>query len=180
MNNLIINKRRYLIQSLESTLYLTILKRNILGTAVSSTYTQREMLRLYTNHPNYSTIESSLQRPFKASYKWLKGFMKRWNLTRRQFTTRRTRPPPQSVIQQLDSTTDPKTLISAIGSTDDKVQERLNNFYDFIQEKEYLDSGREWWNMDETPMWLDMPTTHTFCPIGVNSIPLQTTGQEKT
>jgi hypothetical protein len=29
-------------------------------------------------------------------------------------------------------------------------------------------------------MWLDMPTKHTYCPIGVNSISLQTTGQEKT
>ena len=94
---------------------------------------------------------------FKASQGWCQNFMKRWNLCLRQRT---------HIVQKL-----PRDL-------DSKVQ----NFHSFvINERKKMDFElSQIGNMDETPMFFDMPGNRTVDVKGKTSISVKTSGAEKS
>ena len=93
---------------------------------------------------------------FKASRGWLEKFMKRHCFSLRRRTT---------VSQRL-----PKDLVPKVTS--------------FIMGTRRLRHSKKYplgsiGNMDETPLWLDMPGETTVARTGERSIPVRTTGHDK-
>ena len=93
---------------------------------------------------------------FHASRGWLENFFKRHDFSLRRKTT---------VCQRL-----PRDLIPKVVSYLMKVRKML-----LVQQYPLESIG----NMDETPMWLDMPGDTTVATVGDQSIPIRTTGHEK-
>ena len=94
---------------------------------------------------------------FVASNGWLNRFFKRHSLTLRRKTTQGQKIPLH-YMQKL------KNFIFYIRSM------RIKNFYGMA----------DIYAMDETAVWLDMPGSTTVSEIGEKSIPIRTTGHEKS
>ena len=107
---------------------------------------EAEILELY----------GELTENFKTSYRWLKGFLKRYKLALR----RRTR-----ISQKLPS----------------KTQEQLEKFNQFVTnlriEKSY--ELENIFNIDETSVWFDMAGNFTINPKGEKTVHIRATGNEK-
>ncbi len=93
---------------------------------------------------------------FKASRGWLDRFMKRHSLSLRRKTT---------VCQTVPSDSIPKlvSFILHLRSLRIRHQYATNCIY----------------AMDETPCWMDMPSSTTIAPTGSRSVALKTSGHEK-
>jgi hypothetical protein len=94
---------------------------------------------------------------FKASCSWLRRFMKRHNITFRRAT---------HVAQK------PETLLN------DKMQGFLKFVIAMRRRNNYDLSAIG--NMDETPVWIDMPGEYTLEVKGTKTISMASTGHEKT
>ena len=93
---------------------------------------------------------------FVGSRGWLCNFLKRFNLTlRRRMTT------GQSMPHDL--------------------KDKLYSFVDFNKKQRNLNKFQLSMiaNMDQTPIWADMPTATTIDRRGVQAVPIRTTGHEK-
>ena len=94
---------------------------------------------------------------FMASRGWLFNFMKRYNLSiRRQTTTEQSLPCD--------------------------LEDKIHNFVAFNKKQIDLNSLQPAMiaNMDETPIWADMPSDTTVDSRGIHTVPIKTTGHEKT
>ena len=94
---------------------------------------------------------------FKFSSKWLDGFLGRYDLTQRRRTT---------VAQQL-----PSDLI--------EVQQSFLSYVLYMR-MQYNYPLKYIGNMDETPMWFDLPSNTTINKKGEKTISIRTTGHEQT
>ena len=94
---------------------------------------------------------------FKCSRGWLEKFMKRWDFSLRRRTT---------TAQQL-----PRAVC-------DKVSSFVNYCRDQLLLNGYSRSDIA--NMDETAIWADMPGETTVTTKGVRSVPMFSTGHEKS
>ena len=93
---------------------------------------------------------------FMASRSWLFNFMERYNFSiRRQTTT------GQSLPHNLEN--------------------KIRNFVAFNKKQIDLNSLQPAMiaNMDETPIWADMPSATTVDSRSVHTVPIKTTGHEK-
>lgn len=94
---------------------------------------------------------------FKASCGWLRSFMKRHNISFRRAT---------HIAQKLPS----------------ELDEKRQNFLAYIirmrRMRQYDLSHIG--NMDETPIWVDMPGNSTLHQAGAKTVSMKTTGNEKT
>lgn len=94
---------------------------------------------------------------FKASCGWLRSFMKRHNVSFRR---------PTHIAQKLPA----------------ELDEKRQNFWSFIIRMRRLRNydlsmiG----NMDETPIWIDMPGASTLDSVGSKTVSVKTTGHEKS
>ena len=124
-----------------------IQQRRQLGGRVTGLAVKREALRLHQQNGN---------QQFKASYGWLRRFMKRHRITFRAAT---------HIAQKLPT----------------ELEAKRQNFLSFIIRMHKLrDYNLNFiGNMDETPVYLDMPGTKTIDNIGEKTIALKTTGHEK-
>jgi transposase-like protein len=93
---------------------------------------------------------------FKATRGWLSNFLQRFNLTIRRRTT-----SGQSL---------PKDLVPKVVSFIQFCKKQFDSFA-------FIPSAVV--NMDETPIWADMPSTTTVEQKGASTIPIRTTGHEK-
>lgn len=93
---------------------------------------------------------------FRASRGWLEKFMKRHGFSLRRRTT---------VSQRLPKDLVPKVTMFIMATR------RLRHSKDY--------SLGSIGNMDETPLWLDMPGATTITHLGERSVPVRTTGHEK-
>jgi hypothetical protein len=84
---------------------------------------------------------------FKASYGWIRGFKKRYNLT-------------------LRTPTDKKQYGKVID------MEVVRNYLNYLKEKESLNQYTTIVNMDETPTWFNQPIKKTVDFIGAKEVPL--------
>jgi hypothetical protein len=105
-----------------------------------------------------------ISREFRASYGWLRGFMKRYSLSRRSCTTR--------VIKSLAS----KSSIFKLVSRQDKIGTFHKYLSNITYELKRSDQDYDVWNMDETPMWLEMPPKTTIDVRGNKKVAMLTTG----
>jgi hypothetical protein len=105
-----------------------------------------------------------ISREFRASYGWLRGFMKRYKLSLRACSTR--------VIKPLAC----KSSISKPVSKQDKI----GTFHEYLSyityEPKRSDQDYDIWNMDETPISLEMPPKTTVDIRGSEKIAKLTTG----
>jgi len=112
---------------------------------------------------SYNAIKSKMSSLtpsyFKASNGWLYSFLKRYKLSLRICTT----------------TVKRATTLST------SITNRADSFHSFV-----LDSVKDWkgkefdiWNMDETPVWLDMPAKKTVDVRGRKRIPQLSTGNHR-
>lgn len=94
---------------------------------------------------------------FKFSNKWLSGFLGRYNLSERRRTT---------VAQQL-----PSDLI-----------EKQNVFLSYILYRRIQHDYplKYIGNMDETPLWFDLPSNSTIDHKGAKTVSIRTTGHERS
>ena len=94
---------------------------------------------------------------FMASHGWLFNFMKRYNLSIRWRTT-----TGQSLPRDLE--------------------DKIRNFVTFNKKQIDLNSLQPAMiaNMDETPIWENMPSATTVNSRGVHTVPIKTTGHEKS
>jgi len=113
---------------------------------------------------SYDDIKSkmlslTLGSSFKASTSWLYGFMKRYRFSLRICTT------------TVKKNSSPTASLSR--------EAKIQSFYDFVERtvKDWKDAGLSYdiWNMDETPVWLDMPPKTTVDVKGKKRIPQVTT-----
>ncbi|CAK8671192.1 unnamed protein product [Clavelina lepadiformis] len=93
---------------------------------------------------------------FVASRGWLCNFLKRFNLTLRRRTT-------------------------TGQSTPHDLEDKLYSFVEFNKKQRDLHKFQPSMiaNMDETPIWADMPSATTINRRGVQAVPIRTTGHEK-
>lgn len=94
---------------------------------------------------------------FKASNGWTQKFMKRHGLAIRQRT---------KIAQKLPN----------------DLEEKIASFHTFIinQRKQINFELSQIGNMDETPMWFDLPANRTIDSKGKHTVQIRTTGHEKT
>ena len=95
-------------------------------------------------------------KPFVASRGWLRRFLERWELSLR----RRTTMGQRLLADLIDK------VVRFVMSTQ---KQRIKHKYSL--------SGIG--NMDETPLWMDMPGDTTIARMGVKSVPILTTRHEK-
>ena len=117
---------------------------------------QRKARELYASRTASEVSGPGSSRSFVASRGWLRRFLKRWDLSIRRRTT---------VGQRL-----PADII-------DKVVRFIINTQKQRIKHKYSLSGIG--NMDETPVWMDMPGDTTITRTGVKSVAISTTGHEK-
>lgn len=117
------------------------------GIRVTGVAVKREALRL--------NLQNGTQG-FKASYGWLRRFMKRHNISFRVAT---------HTAQKLPA----------------ELEEKRQNFFRFIirMRKQRGYDLKFIGNMDETPVYLDMPGTRTLHTVGDKTIAMRSTGHEK-
>jgi transposase-like protein len=108
---------------------------------------------------------SSLCPSFKASNGWLYGFLKRYTLGLRICTT---------TVRKRSG-----DVSAAVSLKEDKIR----SFHQFFERStaDWRSSGMDYdiWNMDETPVWMDMPPKTTVDVKGKKRIVQITTGSEK-
>lgn len=94
---------------------------------------------------------------FKASNGWLENFLDRNNLSRREKTT-----------DSIKSSTD--------------INNKIANYILFVNKmrKDHLIKDDCIIAMDETSSWFDMGSCYIIDTVGVNNVPIKTTGHEKT
>jgi transposase-like protein len=140
----------------ESFLYDQIVSDRAAYTPLSLHEIRRRMVSLVSGKASV--------RAFTASYGWLRGFMKRYSLRRRSCTTR--------VIRPLASKSNISNLVSK--------QDKIGTFHEYLSAiiSEWKRSNQEYdiWNMDETPIWLEMPPKTTVGIKGSKKIAMLTTG----
>lgn len=142
----------------EKQLFTWFLQMREAALAVTYHGLKIEMLKLVNQ--TATTINDPTQRlianNFKASSKWLKGFLHRYDLTLRRKT---------KISQKL-----PKDL-----------EEKLLNFQQYIIRLRHLKDFplSHIANMDETPVWFDMAGELTVEEVGKRTIHVRTTGNDK-
>lgn len=141
--------------NLEDNLFSWIIEKRENGNAVTRKLITRKAISLSKDQ------EFLLNNPgiagFKFSSKWLDGFLGRYDLSQRRKTT---------VAQQL-----PADLIEFQQSFLSYVlYMRMQHNYPL----KYIG------NMDETPMWFDLPSNTTINKKGEKTVSIRTTGHERT
>ena len=141
--------------NLEDDLFSWIMEKRENGNAVTRKLITCKAISLSKNR------EVLLNNPgiagFKFSSKWLDGFLGRYDLTQRRRTT---------VAQQL-----PSDLI--------EVQQSFLSYVLYMR-MQYNYPLKYIGNMDETPMWFDLPSNTTINKKGEKTISICTTGHERT
>ena len=141
--------------NLEDDLFSWIMEKRENGNAVTRKLITCKAISLSKNR------EFLLNNPgiagFKFSSKWLDGFLGRYDLTQRRRTT---------VAQQL-----PSDLI--------EVQQSFLSYVLYMR-MQYNYPLKYIGNMDETPMWFDLPSNTTINKKGEKTISIRTTGHERT
>ena len=94
---------------------------------------------------------------FKFSSKWLEGFLARYDLCNRRRTTVSQQLPPDLFEKQ-------NVFLSYI------LYRRIQHDYPL----KYIG------NMDETPMWFDLPSNTTIDHKGTKTVTIRTTGHERS
>ena len=138
---------------LEEHLVLSIDEMRSRNLRVTCRIIQRKVVELYASHSGTVGGQGSL---FVASRGWLRRFLKRWGLSIRRRTTVGQRLPSDLVDKVVQFIMSTRKL-------------RMHNNYSLTA------IG----NMDETPLWMDMPGDTTIARTGVKSVPLLTSGHEK-
>ena len=105
------------------------------------------------------TLVPLSEPPFKPTTGWLDGFLKRFPLSLRVFTT--------SVFKNASPVINKASL-----------DNKINSFRSFIQECKARDDIQRIWNMDETPVWLDMPAKRMIHQRGAPTVSRLSTGSE--
>ena len=125
------------------------------GLSVSYTTARIRFIEIL-KEPEMINIYGNSVEEFKASSRWMSGFMKRYKLSRRRRT---------KVSQKLPEQT----------------EELLSNFQQYVirlrTEKSFAMTNIL--NMDETPVWFDMAGNFTIDQIGEKTIHIRGTGNEK-
>jgi transposase-like protein len=126
------------------------------GLAVSCTDLRDRMLAL----------TAATDADFKASSGWVKGFMRRFNLSLRQATTFIKRIPYAGGHPQLT------------------LGDKIKSFHAFLEQQIDATPAQDSttatiWNMDETPIYFDMPANRTVEIKGTGRVPILTTGNER-
>ena len=139
----------------EKKLYSWIMEQRKKGLSVSYTTARIRFIEIL-KEPEMINIYGNSVEEFKASSRWMSGFMKRYKLSRRRHT---------KVSQKLPEQT----------------EELLSNFQQYVirlrTEKSFAMSNIL--NMDETPVWFDMAGNFTIDQIGEKTIHIRGTGNEK-
>ncbi len=140
----------------EEQLYDQFVSDRSNGLAVSCTDLRDRMLAL----------TAVTDADFKASSGWIKGFMRRFNLSLRQATTFIKRVPRAGGHPQLT------------------LADKIRSFHTFLKQKIDATPAHDTttatiWNMDETPIYFDMPANRTVEIKGTGRVPILTTGHER-
>jgi hypothetical protein len=105
-----------------------------------------------------------ISKEFRASYGWLRGFMKRYKFSLRACTTR--------VIKPLASKSSIFKLVSR--------QEKITTFHEYLSAiiSGWKRGSQDYdvWSMDETPIWLGMPPKTTVDVREFKKVAMLTTG----
>jgi hypothetical protein len=141
--------------SLEEDLYTWINERRNNQNAVTRKMIVKKAISLSKEQEFLANHPDAFR--FKFSNQWLDGFLTRYNLSKRRRTT---------VAQQL-----PSDLL-----------EKQNVFLSYVLYKrlQYNYSLKFIANMDETPLWFDLPSNTTIDHKGAKSVSIRTTGHERS
>lgn len=140
---------------LEDNLFSWFNEKRESGNAVTRKLITRKAISLSRNKEFMSNNPGIAG--FKFSSKWLDGFLGRYDLTQRRRTT---------VAQQL-----PSDLI--------EFQQAFLSYVLYMR-MQYHYPLKYMGNMDETPMWFDLPSNTTIHKKGEKTISIRTTGYERT
>jgi hypothetical protein len=140
---------------LEDDLFAWISEKRANGNAITRKIITNKAISL-SKSPEFLANNPGIAG-FKFSPKWLDGFLGRYDLSERRRTT---------VAQQL-----PSDLI-----------EKQNIFLSYVM---YLRIHNKYelkymGNMDETPMWFDLPSNMTINQKGAKTVNIRTTGHERS
>ena len=130
-------------------------KRRELGLPVTSIDLMDRSMEAY-NEMKRNGVELPV-KPFKGTWGWLKGFLKRYTLTSRMAT---------SVGQKIPNNA--KDLISDFFKQIEKFRQQDTTGQSLIM------------NEDEMPMYFDSPTLRTYDKEGTKTVAMKSTGHEKT
>ena len=142
--------RKAFYPDIECQIFRWLERRREMGVRVTGKALKKEALRLHRSQDHGD-------HQFKASCGWLRRFMKRQNLSFRRAT---------HVAQKNN------------GILDDRNQNFLRFVTRIRRIRDYA-LGRIG-NMDETPIWVDMPGDYTIEQIGKKTISMKSTGNEKS
>jgi DDE superfamily endonuclease len=139
----------------EKNLYTWIIEQRKQGLAVTYITAKITMFDIL-KEPEMIALYGNSTEDFKASFRWLTSFMKRYKLSLRRRT---------KISQKLPEQT----------------KESLERFQQFVTrlriEKSF--EYRYIFNMDETPVWFDMSGNFTINAMGEKTVHIRGTGNEK-
>jgi transposase-like protein len=143
---------------LETQLHSTLVKERQEGRPVSMVSLKSRMLALVANSPASPQLNPLL--PFKASWSWASGFMRRFNWSLRAFTTK---------------------VKAANTSKECDIAAKVDNFKQHLLELQQKNGYSDEFiiNMDETPVWFETPPTKTLHKRGDKQVPLISSVQDK-
>jgi hypothetical protein len=147
--------RKALYPEAEKKLYSWIIEQRKQGLAVTYTTVKVAMFEIL-KEPEMTALYGNSAENFKASFRWLTSFMKRYKLSLRRRT---------KISQKLPKQT----------------EELLEQFYQFVTRLRIKKSFefRNIFNMDETPVYFDMAGNFTLNAIGDKTVHIRGTGNEK-
>ena len=145
--------RRPLLDTLEERVYEWIESMRSRRLRVTRKMVKREALKIFSNEGG----QGDSKPEFVASNGWLRNFFKRHRITLRQKTT---------VCQKLPDVLAPKVSSYLL--------------YERSKRLRFNFTLQNMGAMDETPIWLDMAAETTIDFVGNKSVPIKTTGHEKS
>jgi hypothetical protein len=139
----------------EKRLYNWVIGQRKQGLAVTSAIIKVTMFNIL-EEPDMIDLYGNTTESFKASFRWLYGFMKRYNLSLRRRT---------KISQKLPEQT----------------QELLEKFRQYVMRLRIKNCYElcNIFNMDETPVWFDMAGNFTINQKGDKTVHIRGTGNEK-
>ncbi len=139
----------------EKKLYAWIIEQRKQGLAVTYTTVKITMFDIL-KEPEMTALYGNSTENFKASFRWLTLFMKRYKLSLRRRT---------KISQKLPKQT----------------EELLEQFQQFVTHLRIRKSFEfsNIFNMDETPVWFDMAGNFTINAVGDKTVHIRGTGNEK-
>lgn len=141
--------------SLEDDLFIWVCERRTNQHSVSRKLIIKKAITL-SRDQNFLANNPSVTE-FKFSRKWLDGFLKRHDLSERRRTTVAQQLPPDLLEKQ-------NVFLSYV------LYRRIQHDYPL----KYIG------NMDETPLWFDLPSNTTIDHKGTKTVSIRTTGHERT